>query len=436
MGLQKGFDSIFFALAATFAMVTMFDAQGVRHSTGQQATILNKMMDDIYWKGKFGDLSSIRAGFPNYNFIYDPQAPERVTSALDAEGRRGFIFRIINAHGHYLAADPLDGKKRMDGFPSSTDIHVEDWKPVAGENAWVVIAAMQLYHKKYFDLAAGRYQHPDHAVELLLAEELARAALVLQAETGGIRMAPLGTFRENDTALASGPGSWWYNQISTENNLSWYGAFRMLYQVTHKEVYRQAMQDLEKFFKQVYDPAKHIFYQGMTHTADGWRVNGKDFALDVQTWGILSLGAATLDAWFGEGTAYAFWEKSREYAGAFNGQGQLIGVGYTQEHGRVSVEWSAGAIMAARELAVLYRDAHPDWSLSAIRDADAMRLGLESLRRDLPGGQTAYAYSSRRGWIPFGWNSHDPRVMSLASTGWMFFVARQYNPFWMDGQSR
>ena len=52
IGLQQGFDTPLFALAATFALVVMFDAQGVRRSTGQQAWILNKMMDDIYWKGQ------------------------------------------------------------------------------------------------------------------------------------------------------------------------------------------------------------------------------------------------------------------------------------------------------------------------------------------------------------------------------------------------
>lgn len=51
-GLQEGFDSILFALAAVFALVTMFDAQGVRRSAGQQAVILNQVLDDIYWKGK------------------------------------------------------------------------------------------------------------------------------------------------------------------------------------------------------------------------------------------------------------------------------------------------------------------------------------------------------------------------------------------------
>ena len=38
-----------FALSAIFAMVTMFDAQGVRRSTGEQAEILNKVIDDMYW---------------------------------------------------------------------------------------------------------------------------------------------------------------------------------------------------------------------------------------------------------------------------------------------------------------------------------------------------------------------------------------------------
>lgn len=51
-GLVAGFQSVEFALATVFALVTMFDAQGVRRSAGQQAAILNQIMDDIYWKGK------------------------------------------------------------------------------------------------------------------------------------------------------------------------------------------------------------------------------------------------------------------------------------------------------------------------------------------------------------------------------------------------
>lgn len=52
VGLNYGFNSAVFALAATFAVVVMFDAQGVRRATGKQAQILNKVMEDIYWRGK------------------------------------------------------------------------------------------------------------------------------------------------------------------------------------------------------------------------------------------------------------------------------------------------------------------------------------------------------------------------------------------------
>jgi acid phosphatase family membrane protein YuiD len=51
-GLKLGFDSPIFALATVFAIVTMFDAQGVRRQTGEQAEILNRILEDIYWKGK------------------------------------------------------------------------------------------------------------------------------------------------------------------------------------------------------------------------------------------------------------------------------------------------------------------------------------------------------------------------------------------------
>jgi len=55
VGLKFGFDSVDFALAASFALVVMFDAQGVRRATGKQARILNKITEDIYWQGKFNE---------------------------------------------------------------------------------------------------------------------------------------------------------------------------------------------------------------------------------------------------------------------------------------------------------------------------------------------------------------------------------------------
>jgi acid phosphatase family membrane protein YuiD len=48
VGKYQGFDSAVFAVAACLALVTMYDAAGVRRAAGQHAEILNYMMD--HWK--------------------------------------------------------------------------------------------------------------------------------------------------------------------------------------------------------------------------------------------------------------------------------------------------------------------------------------------------------------------------------------------------
>jgi len=48
VGLRMGLSSPVFALALLFAIVVLFDAQGVRRSSGQQAEVLNRILDDIY----------------------------------------------------------------------------------------------------------------------------------------------------------------------------------------------------------------------------------------------------------------------------------------------------------------------------------------------------------------------------------------------------
>ena len=50
VGLSCGFDSVIFVLALTFAIIVIADAQGFRRASGKQAEVLNKMLDDIYWK--------------------------------------------------------------------------------------------------------------------------------------------------------------------------------------------------------------------------------------------------------------------------------------------------------------------------------------------------------------------------------------------------
>lgn len=48
VGIIENFDSIAFAIAIGFALITMYDAAGVRRAAGKTAACLNKMMDDFY----------------------------------------------------------------------------------------------------------------------------------------------------------------------------------------------------------------------------------------------------------------------------------------------------------------------------------------------------------------------------------------------------
>ncbi|MEC2078317.1 divergent PAP2 family protein [Metabacillus fastidiosus] len=47
IALEHGLDSSIFAVSALFAIITMFDATGVRRHAGEQATVLNKLVLDF-----------------------------------------------------------------------------------------------------------------------------------------------------------------------------------------------------------------------------------------------------------------------------------------------------------------------------------------------------------------------------------------------------
>lgn len=47
IGMREGFDTALFAVAAAFAIVVMYDATGIRRSAGQQAVILNRIVEKI-----------------------------------------------------------------------------------------------------------------------------------------------------------------------------------------------------------------------------------------------------------------------------------------------------------------------------------------------------------------------------------------------------
>jgi acid phosphatase family membrane protein YuiD len=47
LGLCHGFDSALFSLGVAFAIVVMFDAQSVRAAAGEQARLLNQIVDEL-----------------------------------------------------------------------------------------------------------------------------------------------------------------------------------------------------------------------------------------------------------------------------------------------------------------------------------------------------------------------------------------------------
>ena len=47
IGIKEGIQSPLFALSVVFAVVVMYDATGVRRAAGKQASVLNKIVDNI-----------------------------------------------------------------------------------------------------------------------------------------------------------------------------------------------------------------------------------------------------------------------------------------------------------------------------------------------------------------------------------------------------
>ena len=143
----------------------------------------------------------------------------------------------------------------------------------------------------------------------------------------------------------------------------------------------------------------------------------------------LCLGADTIDSWLGEGTAIDLWRNTKTRSGSLDTSGNLQGLGFTDENNRISVEWTAGGMLALKNIETYYQTSHANWSAEASSDFTLLEAGIEQYRSVLFGTEEAYAYSSIRNWIPFGWYSHDPEVMSLASTGWVCFLEKDFNPF-------
>lgn len=53
LGMTEGFTSPIFALAVSFAAITLFDAAGVRYAASQQAKLLNQITEELFSEHTF-----------------------------------------------------------------------------------------------------------------------------------------------------------------------------------------------------------------------------------------------------------------------------------------------------------------------------------------------------------------------------------------------
>lgn len=352
--------------------------------------------------GRSGDMN-IRASAKEFKYG-DKQ--------LQFTDSKAFFFRMIA--DEWSNIDPLTGES----------VGWVDWKPILGENAWaVLIGPLQVAYAKY------KGHIPLNCVEVRLALSILPALKAMQSPTGGVYHSTWGVWGKNP------------HDISSENNASLYAGLTMLKQVLEENnsttnalsTVNDLLAGMDRYFHDyAYDEEQGLILQGGIYDPQTQKFTpSKDFAVDVQTWGLTVLGVKTIDKWFGEGTAYQIWQNTKTLGGFFE-KGTLTGVGYTDAPSAViSVEWTLGAILLVKELQDLYH--LPD----LVKDEKTMRQSIERLKEKVifDGVETiAYDYADRRYNIPFGWYAN--KVPSATSTAWVIMNDRNFNPFILGGGNK
>lgn len=358
-------------------------------------------------RGSAGDIADLRGYGPA--FLY---GDEEKTMDRDS----GFFFRMIS--DQYLQDDPL-GYNDVPGYPNFDRVHHEDWKPITGEQAWAVIMGpLQVAYIKY----GGKI--PPDSPEMRLALSVLPALEAMQSPIGAFYHAPKGTYGIHPRL------------ISVENNASVYAALKMLGRALdagapEKPRIDAMLAKLDVFFeKDAYNPLASEFYVGGFYVEDKF-VAQSFFSTDCQSWVLVALGPEWIDTRFGPGTAFKIFNNLVHVSRLIDSAGRLQGLGFTSDHAALSVEWTCGAILAARVLAEYYAQKDPQWAEDLLKKAGQMRAGIEPFKTDVPGHGTAYLYASHRYFIPFGWWAN--AIPSTASSAWVIFVDTGFNPFVLGG---
>src|SRR5262249_25152470 len=121
-----------------------------------------------------GDLADIR-GKEQY-FTYNGKKFGRTN---------GLFFRMLT--DHYVQVDPMYNKTPLYSFPDphiGGTLHHVDWKPILGENAWVILGEVQIAYKKY---KAGV---PLTSAEIKAVQSLIDVSEAMQSPIGAFYHAP------------------------------------------------------------------------------------------------------------------------------------------------------------------------------------------------------------------------------------------------------
>jgi len=362
-------------------------------------------------------------------FCYGGNSGDKKGQTLD--DKHSFFFRMI---GDIYAFDgALDVRCPEKNFPWTWN----DWRPVAGENAWAnLLGPLQVAYK----VANGDANAiDDNSSAFKLASQILTAFEIMQMPNGGIAYAPYNTYDEGNPALG-GTGS-------VENAASSLAGLRVFLQLLQNKSNTQyksliprlqaVITKLTDFIKAAYSPSLGYFHQGGTYDKSGaWKWNtdaASSFAVDCQTWVISVLGAPTIDNWFGAGTTINIWTVTKKLGGYGydNSDGTVQGVGFSlnQQVQVLSGEWSFGAVNMLRILAkqIPSRAQQLNYEAAVIRQAIDDRLTTH----DNQINSDVVSYANKRYFIPFGWYANP--IASTASAAWAVMVDSNYNPFALGG---
>lgn len=312
-----------------------------------------------------------------------------------------------------------------------------DWRPVAGENAWAnLLGPLQVAYR----MANGNVNAiDDNGSALKLATQILSTFELAQMPNGAIAYAPWNTYDEGNPALGG--------TASTENAASALAGLKMLLNILQNKSntqYKSLIPNLQTsitkltgYIRSAYSPSLGYFRQGGSYDKSGNFVWNSDvnsqFAVDCQTWVISVIGAPTIDSWFGAGTSVNIWRVTQKLGGfgydSSDNTVQGVGFSLNQQVQVLSGEWSLGAVNMLRILAkqLPSQATQLNYEAAVIRQAIDDRLTVH----DNQINSDVINYANKRYYIPFGWYANP--ISATASIGWAVMVDSNFNPFILGG---